>query len=333
MTEHPGFGKVRTREAGGRVWFCARDVASALGYANPKDAVNQHCGPKGVCVHDLLTAGSRLPSVERFESWIFDELVPRTLKEGGYLLGKENALDTLKLNLRAPKVHYFDRMLRSSSTHTATLIAKEPGMSGRELNLAAYRTLSEGRIYTDPYARLAEPLRGNRHGHAYGVDREGPSVHPPPLQRPVSLLTLRRWRQQKKGCSPLFWRTALEISVPDLFYLSRHVYRMARSPDGAVVPPDHFPHRPQDILARATYIGKAEAQPAVTEIRLYAPGIPDISHIIHFVSADLPCLHPRLVIFALMLHVGFPQAGFRVRSRVGLPASYAMFHNLHIQFF
>lgn len=137
----------------------------------------------------------------------------------------------------------------------------------------------------------------------------------------------------KKGCSPLFWRAALEISVPDLFYLSRHVYRMARSPDGAVVPPDHFPHRPQDILARATYIGKAEAQPAVTEIRLYAPGIPDISHIIHFVSADLPCLHPRLVIFALMLHAGFPQADFRVRSRVGLPASYAMFHNLHIQFF
>ena len=59
ITEHPEFGKVRTVEAGGRVWFCARDVASALGYANPKDAVNRHCRPKGVCVHDLLTAGGR----------------------------------------------------------------------------------------------------------------------------------------------------------------------------------------------------------------------------------------------------------------------------------
>ena len=106
ITEHPEFGKVRTVEAGGRVWFCARDVASALGYANPKDAVNRHCRPKGVCVHDLLTAGgrqkvkfidegnlyrlmacSRLPSAERFESWIFDELVPRTLKEGGSARG------------------------------------------------------------------------------------------------------------------------------------------------------------------------------------------------------------------------------------------------------
>ena len=113
ITEHPEFGKVRTVEAGGRVWFCARDVASALGYANPKDAVNRHCRPKGVCVHDLLTAGgrqkvkfidegnlyrlmacSRLPSAERFESWIFDELVPRTLKEGGYLLEKEGGNGT-----------------------------------------------------------------------------------------------------------------------------------------------------------------------------------------------------------------------------------------------
>ena len=39
ITEHPEFGKVRTVEAGGRVWFCARDVASALGYANPKDCL------------------------------------------------------------------------------------------------------------------------------------------------------------------------------------------------------------------------------------------------------------------------------------------------------
>ena len=40
-----------------------------------------------------LIAGSRLPSVERFENWTFDELIPRTLKEGGYLLKKEGETD------------------------------------------------------------------------------------------------------------------------------------------------------------------------------------------------------------------------------------------------
>ena len=185
ITEHPEFGKVRTVEAGGRVWFCARDVASALGYANPKDAVNRHCRPKGVRVHDLLTAGgrqkvkfidegnlyrlmagSRLPSAERFESWIFDDLVPRTLKEGGYLLDIKGETDSellsralllaenkrkerdrhrsvleekyartaSELSLQAPKVRYFDEVLHSASTYTTTQIAKELGMSGRELN-------------------------------------------------------------------------------------------------------------------------------------------------------------------------------------------------------
>ena len=41
-----------------------------------------------------LIAGSRLPSAERFESWIFDDLVPRTLKEGGYLLDIKGETDS-----------------------------------------------------------------------------------------------------------------------------------------------------------------------------------------------------------------------------------------------
>jgi hypothetical protein len=108
IAEHPQFGKVRTIENEGRMWFCAADVAQALGYVNTNDAIARHCKTKGVVFYDIptaggrqkvkfidegnlyrLIAGSRLPSAERFESWIFDELVPRTLKEGGYLLGKK----------------------------------------------------------------------------------------------------------------------------------------------------------------------------------------------------------------------------------------------------
>ena len=50
-------------------------------------------------------------------------------------LKKENALNALRLGLQAPKIRYFDEVLRSSSTYTPTQIAKELGMSGRELNL------------------------------------------------------------------------------------------------------------------------------------------------------------------------------------------------------
>lgn len=244
ITEHPEFGKVRTVEAGGRVWFCARDVASALGYANPKDAVNRHCRPKGVRVHDLLTAGgrqkvkfidegnlyrlmagSRLPSAERFESWIFDDLVPRTLKEGGYLLDikgetdsellsralllaenkikerdrhisvleEKNARNAIELSLQAPKVRYFEEVLHSASTYTTTQIAKELGMSGRELNyrlkLLGVQFRQSGtwmltaRYQKEGYTRTHTHIWQNRNGetgtaHAYRMDGTRQAFYP-----------------------------------------------------------------------------------------------------------------------------------------------------------
>lgn len=41
------FGSVRTIEENGKILFCGSDVAKALGYRRPKDAINAHC--KGGC--------------------------------------------------------------------------------------------------------------------------------------------------------------------------------------------------------------------------------------------------------------------------------------------
>lgn len=38
IAEHPQFGKVRTIENERKMWFCAADVAQALGYVNSNDA-------------------------------------------------------------------------------------------------------------------------------------------------------------------------------------------------------------------------------------------------------------------------------------------------------
>ena len=46
IAEHPQFGKVRTIENEGKMWFCAADVAQALGYVNTNDAIARHCKTK-----------------------------------------------------------------------------------------------------------------------------------------------------------------------------------------------------------------------------------------------------------------------------------------------
>lgn len=96
------FGSVRTIEENGKILFCGSDVAKALGYRRPKDAINAHC--KGAVKRRLLTNGgaqemkmitegdvyrlithSRLPYAEKFESWIFDDVLPTIRKTGGYV--------------------------------------------------------------------------------------------------------------------------------------------------------------------------------------------------------------------------------------------------------
>lgn len=96
------FGAVRTLETtDGKVLFCGADVAKALGYSNTRDALARHC--KGVVKHDTPTTSgiqemtfipegdlyrlithSKLPNAERFESWVFDEVLPTIRKHGGY---------------------------------------------------------------------------------------------------------------------------------------------------------------------------------------------------------------------------------------------------------
>lgn len=102
------FGTVRTLEtADGKILFCGADVAKALGYSNSRKALADHCKEKGVTKRDTLTKGgiqeltyidegnvyrlithSKLPTAERFEMWVFDEVLPEIRRTGGY--GKIN---------------------------------------------------------------------------------------------------------------------------------------------------------------------------------------------------------------------------------------------------
>ena len=94
------FGQIRTVEINGKIYFVGKDIANALGYSNPRDAIARHC--KGVVKHDSFKEGgqevalipegdmyrlithSKLESAERFESWVFDEVLPAIRQHGHY---------------------------------------------------------------------------------------------------------------------------------------------------------------------------------------------------------------------------------------------------------
>lgn len=98
------FGDVRTVMIDGKPYFVATDIAKALGYKRPSDAISAHCRytakysiphpqseTKTIEVNVIpegdmyrLISHSELPSSEKFESWIFDEVLPSIRKTGTY---------------------------------------------------------------------------------------------------------------------------------------------------------------------------------------------------------------------------------------------------------
>lgn len=183
---NPDFGEIRTLvEPDGTVLMCGSDAAKALGYARPSEAVADHCrctvkrriphpqSPDKTIEMNFITKGdlcrlaakSELPGADKFESWIFDEVIPSVLEHGAYLtpekieevlsdpdtiisiamrLKEERAKNKLLINENAqqkqiiaefsPKASYYDVVLQTKDVISAGKIAKDYGKSAQWLN-------------------------------------------------------------------------------------------------------------------------------------------------------------------------------------------------------
>lgn len=106
--DNPEFGKIRTMEVNGEPYFVGKEVATILGYNNPRDALARHVDveDKGVAKCDTLGGTqdmtiinesglyslvlfSRLPGAKRFKRWVTSEVLPSIRRNGGYIDGQE----------------------------------------------------------------------------------------------------------------------------------------------------------------------------------------------------------------------------------------------------
>lgn len=194
--ENEQFGKVRIIEEDGKVLFCGTDVAVALGYTNPRKAVRDHTPhgtkrsirvqtgkkadgtpavqmvetlfiPEGD-VYRLITR-SKLPAAQKFESWVFDEVLPSIRRHGLYAtdevlkqmivspelvkgMAEQLIAERAKVKEQAttiavqgksiermkPKEDYCDKVLSSPNAVPITIIAKDYGFSAQAMNELLY---------------------------------------------------------------------------------------------------------------------------------------------------------------------------------------------------
>lgn len=175
------FGEIRTVEIEGKPYFAGTDVAKALGYSEPHKAVARHCrddGMKRTPIADSLgrvqetvfipegdlyrlIVGSKLPTAEKFERWVFDEVLPSIRKHGLYATDElldnpdliiqmatklkeerearkaleiENKVQSQQIAELQPKATYYDLILQCKDLLSMTEIAKDYGKSAKGMN-------------------------------------------------------------------------------------------------------------------------------------------------------------------------------------------------------
>lgn len=111
LFESEEFGNIRTATIDGVPWFVGADVAIALSYINPRDALAKHVDAedRGVAKCDTLGGiqtlsiinesgiyslimSSKLPSAKRFKRWVTSEVLPALRKGAGL-----EAIEALKM--------------------------------------------------------------------------------------------------------------------------------------------------------------------------------------------------------------------------------------------
>lgn len=138
--ENSEFGEIRTLEIDNEPWFVGRDVATVLGYSNPRKAIGDHVDDedKGVTKCDTpggsqdltiinesglysLILSSKLPNAKAFKRWVTSEVLPTIRKHGLYAIDDilENpdiaiqALTKLKEERAARKALELDNQVKS----------------------------------------------------------------------------------------------------------------------------------------------------------------------------------------------------------------------------
>lgn len=159
------FGQVRVIDIDGEGWLVGKDVAIAVGYNRPSEAIRQHCDEDDTLKHRImdglgrnqetllinesglysLIMSSKLPQAKKFKKWVTSDVLPSIRKHGMYatdeLINNPDLLiaaatkikEERQARLEAEKLR--DKLIHQNKLYTTSEIAKELGLkSATKLN-------------------------------------------------------------------------------------------------------------------------------------------------------------------------------------------------------
>lgn len=165
------FGKLDILIEDGKELFPARDCAKMLGYSNPYGAVQKHCRSVSKRVVTIrngqnstrqaevsfipegdvwrLIIRSRLPAAQKFEKWLFDEVLPEIRKTGGYRARPAADLPHQWLGRGCIRIDEAARLLGVKKDRLSTLLRSRPTVyrNGQDWETLRGHELGEFKFY------------------------------------------------------------------------------------------------------------------------------------------------------------------------------------------
>ena len=183
------FGEIRSMEIGGEPWFVGKDVATALGYSNPRDALSKHVdsedkntvafrdgnkgNPNQTIVNESglysLILGSKLDGAKRFKRWVTSEVLPAIRKTGAYATDSKAAEIKMR-ELRVKEMNAQARLL-NAETRRLKILQTERGLSQVAIDTAAVKAAEEitGQDLGDYLPKTGKTYSASEVGNALGI--------------------------------------------------------------------------------------------------------------------------------------------------------------------
>ena len=168
--ENPEFGEVRTIIVGDEVWFVGNDVAKALGYQRPDQAVRTNVDEMDSTLMGVIDSmgreqktkvinesglysliiGSRIPSAKRFKRWVTSEILPSIRKHGGYILNQDTMSDDEIMEramlVAQSRIAERDRIIASQKEE---IQKKDERIAVMEPDASAFQALCDSKLLTN----------------------------------------------------------------------------------------------------------------------------------------------------------------------------------------
>ncbi|MBQ5686848.1 MAG: toxin Bro [Ruminococcus sp.] len=182
------FGNIRSMEIGGEPWFVGKDVATALGYAKPTDAVRKRVyeedrgiskmeTPSGIQEMTIinesglysLILGSKLDGAKRFKRWVTSEVLPAIRKTGAYATDSKAAEIKMR-ELRVKEMNAQARLM-NAETRRLKILQAERGLSQVAIDTAAVKAAEEitGQDLGDYLPKTEKTYSASEVGNALGI--------------------------------------------------------------------------------------------------------------------------------------------------------------------